>query len=852
MKSNSKQIQRMLGCFIIILVTMTAFGFIGYAAAETTSNHSETQVLYYLVGSDLESKDGDGTADLKEVIEAYKGADTGKLDLVVAFGGSKKAGWQGMKIVTGAQLIEDGKDGKFGNGRNYLYSNTSADMGLGWCYQKFITVATDKRTADRTILIISDHGGSYGGIGQDERTLELLQMNDIDLALNKSEIQSDPFIFDACLMSSVEVAKTVNPYTTLMLGSENNAYGSYNYSKVIAPLVSKPGTASEGYLKGIAGDYLSEGTNVKTMSIINTSKVPALQDSLENLGTELVSVSKDKKGLHDLKNAYNNAIKVGVTNGKATAVDLVSLLKNIKEKRPELATKVDAAITQAQNAVIYEKHNKYSKAVSGISIASPDAMDQKEYNKYGEGVKISTDWDTVFVKMIAESQRTGSDAEKSAADTGPSITGSNEVSGESTAATLSKPGFTGFGNGEFGLLDPYQDASVYGTYYRIDGSNILEIGTQPILPGNNGRYQVPEWDGRWYYIKGSGVSAQPLLLDMVYDGVTEGGYSTYYSWISMDNDGYHNDATLTTFADQGTGPYAMMITPYTISEEGAEVYGRSTDQFETGAKVSSYSSGITREGLETGVKLLSHTTAVSGMAVQYSMLPDGTYASGIMAYYDNDNEALAGEYRIITIRNGVLVNSTIGSLSSAGADERPPFSADFTVSPGSGVAPLTVKCSDKSIGNPISYHYNFGDGTSMTGPNPEHTYRLPGTYNISLTITKFDTTSGSMLSNTTTKKNAVTVTGGPRMQPVAAFTASPVQGSAPLTVRFTDQSSGNPTFYHYNFGDGISMTGPNPEHTYRYPGTYTVTLMVMKMDASSGSMVGNSVVKKDLIVVKSK
>ncbi len=117
MKSTRKQIQRILGCFIIILVTMTAFGYIGYVAAETTSNHSETQVLYYLVGSDLESKNNDGTNDLKEVIEAYKDADPGKLDVVVAFGGSKKAGWQGMKIVTGAQLIEDGKDGKFGNGR---------------------------------------------------------------------------------------------------------------------------------------------------------------------------------------------------------------------------------------------------------------------------------------------------------------------------------------------------------------------------------------------------------------------------------------------------------------------------------------------------------------------------------------------------------------------------------------------------------------------------------------------------------------------------------------------------------------------------------------------------------------
>ncbi len=113
-----------------------------------------------------------------------------------------------------------------------------------------------------------------------------------------------------------------------------------------------------------------------------------------------------------------------------------------------------------------------------------------------------------------------------------------------------------------------------------------------------------------------------------------------------------------------------------------------------------------------------------------------------------------------------------------GMMQKPPVFADFTVSPVSGMAPLTVKCSDKSVGNPTRYHYNFGDGTTMTGPNPEHTYRLPGTYNISLTVTKFDKTSGTMLSSTTTKENAVTVSGGPLLQLVADFTASPIAGDS--------------------------------------------------------------------------
>ena len=104
----------------------------------------------------------------------------------------------------------------------------------------------------------------------------------------------------------------------------------------------------------------------------------------------------------------------------------------------------------------------------------------------------------------------------------------------------------------------------------------------------------------------------------------------------------------------------------------------------------------------------------------------------------------------------------------------------------------------------------------------------------------------------TTKTNAVTVSSVPFIMPVANFTASPTKGTAPLNVQFTDNSSGDPSRYNYDFGDGVNMTGPDPIHTYRYPGNYTVTLTVLKSDAVNGTMVANSSVRKDFIIVKVK
>ena len=60
--------------------------------------------------------------------------------------------------------------------------------------------------------------------------------------------------------------------------------------------------------------------------------------------------------------------------------------------------------------------------------------------------------------------------------------------------------------------------------------------------------------------------------------------------------------------------------------------------------------------------------------------------------------------------------------------------------------------------------------------------------------------------------------------PVTAFTASPTAGLAPLTVQFTDTSTGSPTSWSWTFGDGGTSTDQNPQHTYTTPGLYTVTL----------------------------
>jgi PKD repeat protein len=66
--------------------------------------------------------------------------------------------------------------------------------------------------------------------------------------------------------------------------------------------------------------------------------------------------------------------------------------------------------------------------------------------------------------------------------------------------------------------------------------------------------------------------------------------------------------------------------------------------------------------------------------------------------------------------------------------------------------------------------------------------------------------------------------------PEAAFTVSRTSGCEPLTVTFTDQSSGDAarpvTEWNWDFGDSTTSTDQNPSHTFTQQGRYTVSLTV--------------------------
>jgi len=155
-----------------------------------------------------------------------------------------------------------------------------------------------------------------------------------------------------------------------------------------------------------------------------------------------------------------------------------------------------------------------------------------------------------------------------------------------------------------------------------------------------------------------------------------------------------------------------------------------------------------------------------------------------------------------------------------GVDEFPGLPiAGFSAGPVSGTAPLTVTYTDESTGMIDTWEWDFGDNSDLSGEqNPSYTYDNPGTYTVSLIVT------GPGGSDTETKTDYITVT---YPAPVAHFTADPISGVHPLTVNFSNQSTGNITSWLWDFGDSSTSTDRNPAHTYDDAGTYTVELTVI-------------------------
>ena len=218
-------------------------------------------------------------------------------------------------------------------------------------------------------------------------------------------------------------------------------------------------------------------------------------------------------------------------------------------------------------------------------------------------------------------------------------------------------------------------------------------------------------------------------------------------------------------------------------------------------------------------------SGVEPLEVQFKDQSLGNISQWLWHFGDNQTSHDQHPKHVFKQSASFTVQLTVTGLGGQKTKERinyinvnqapPPLIADFSASPQTENTPLNVIFSDESKGRILTWHWDFGDGTTGDQPVANHTYRQAGMYFVSLTVTNNQ--------QTDTVQKYIEVKSS---RPSARFTLTAPSGCFPLTVSFINTSEGNIDRYLWNFGDGQSDTSENPVHVYKTPGKYTVLLTV--------------------------
>jgi gliding motility-associated-like protein len=212
--------------------------------------------------------------------------------------------------------------------------------------------------------------------------------------------------------------------------------------------------------------------------------------------------------------------------------------------------------------------------------------------------------------------------------------------------------------------------------------------------------------------------------------------------------------------------------------------------------------------------------SIVATAITTSWLWD--FGDGVTSTLQNPSHAYVnfGYYTVsLTTTNGACSHTKTITVNVF--DESPSFTADVRTA--CKTATVNFTAVSANLANIAAYNWDFFNGVTSTGQNPQVVYNTSGTYPVQLITTDVYNCQDTIIQN-----NYIRING-----PTALFTVPINNGCKGFTAQFANQSQGdgiNPIiFYQWKFGDGASQTLTNPtppQHTYTTVGSFTPQLIV--------------------------
>ena len=402
------------------------------------SNQDVITIMLYVCGTDLESKHGMATSDLKEIQDATIGTN---LNIIAYTGGCKN--WKNNIISSSYNQIYQIKSGQI----KALETNAGYDaMTKPSTLSGFIKYCASNFPANRYALIFWDHGGgSITGFGYDEKNASAGSMNlaGINTALKDGGVKFDFIGFDACLMATTETALMLSRYADYMIASEEEEPGTgWYYTNWVSKLSANTSIPTIDLGKIIIDDYTSacaaaSRTPKTTLSIVDLAEfsntVPSKLTAFAESITDKIS-DNDYKEISDARVTTREFSP----SSKIDQVDLIDLSNNLNtDEAKALANALKGSI----------KYNRVSNSMTncyGLSIYFPYRRASKvdnicmQYDQIGMNSEYSK-----CIKAFAKIECAGQAA------TGGATSPYDTLSGNTSAAGLFTDLLTGFLSGDF-------------------------------------------------------------------------------------------------------------------------------------------------------------------------------------------------------------------------------------------------------------------------------------------------------------------------------------------------------------------------------------------------------------------
>ncbi|MBQ8823729.1 MAG: hypothetical protein IJZ64_00685, partial [Ruminococcus sp.] len=352
------------------------------AMASTGEVYSQT-IMVYMVGSDLESKYGNASLDMQEMQEAMP--DIENNNIIVYAGGASE--WKTSSLDANKNtILKLEKDGF-----SEVSSTDAKNMGEAETLSEFINYGLTNYDTDKYSLILWNHGaGPVFGFGVDENYEDLLSLQEMQSALNdsvgKQEKKLEWIGFDACLMSSLEVADVFAPYANYLISSQETEPGwGWNYG--FLSKLSEPDMDGARLGKEIIDSYMKFGEEIfelspkyysdLTLSCVDLNKYQTAEDELDTFFSQMDS-SLDSSTFPSTVRNRDNAKDFGTYSSdfNYSLVDTSNLLQLLSE---DSSVSADSAISAIDDMIVYMRTNVEN--AGGISICYPYQTDE-DYAEY--------------------------------------------------------------------------------------------------------------------------------------------------------------------------------------------------------------------------------------------------------------------------------------------------------------------------------------------------------------------------------------------------------------------------------------------------------------------------------------